>query len=796
MLIAFLYACQVPLGALDQVDPQSDSEKSFSLNDLLDFQLSATSTPTPETRMAEADKALFSGELERAAQLYRENFESQLNEDDRARALYGLGRTYHTDRDYVSAIDAFNRILGQFPDASVLPETYFMLGESYFEQGELEQASTAYAKYAGDKNGPLDWFALRRAGDAALAAGKYEDAIFVYQEALSEEYFEDEDYLNLQIGKAYEGLGDLTTAIQYYLNVYTVSEDDATKATANLLAGQAYLQNGQDEEAYKRFMDSVFQFPTAYDSFTALSILVDNNVPVDEFNRGLVDYYVGSYQAAVEAFDRYLAANPDNNDGTAYYFRGDSHFALGNHQEAINDFDTLINGYRGNFYWAQAWGKKSLVQQTVNEYARAAETYLGFVSAAPEAPEAADYLFRAGRSYEIAGNLEEAAAVWQRTIDEYPSGDLSYRGLFMAGISYYRLERFEDALSVFQRNLVLGASPDDRARAYLWIGKCFESLGQTEDARNAWELGKNADPTDYYSIRNAQLLEGEDLYQPKNNFDLGYDLSLEKEEAEEWLVQTFNLLPETDFYSMAELENNPHYRRMMDYWLLGYYSSAVNEAEQLRVELRDAVDIVNSYKLMNLLVDLHLYQSAIYTSRYNILDLAGMDDLGSLGAPILFTHVRYGAYFRELLVPIANEYGLHPLILYSLIRQESLFNPYIGSSAGAIGLAQIIPSTAQDIKSTLQWPADYEVTDLYRAEVNLSYGAFYLSTNTTALSGNIQAALAAYNAGQGNAVRWFELSNGDADLFFEIVRFLETQTYLMHIAEFLNVYELVYSRDF
>jgi len=213
MLFLVFYACQVPFGSIDQVNQQASKEKSFSFNDLLDLQLSTKATPTPEITMAEADKALFSSELERAAQLYREIFESQTNEDKSARALYGLGRTYYTDRDFTSAMDVFNRILGQHPDAAILPETYFMLGESYFELGEFEQASNAYAKYAELKNGPLDWLALRRAGDAALSAGQYKEAIFAYQEALSEEYHENEDYLNLQIGKAYEGLEDLTTAI-------------------------------------------------------------------------------------------------------------------------------------------------------------------------------------------------------------------------------------------------------------------------------------------------------------------------------------------------------------------------------------------------------------------------------------------------------------------------------------------------------------------------------------------------------------------------------------------------------
>jgi soluble lytic murein transglycosylase len=54
--------------------------------------------------------------------------------------------------------------------------------------------------------------------------------------------------------------------------------------------------------------------------------------------------------------------------------------------------------------------------------------------------------------------------------------------------------------------------------------------------------------------------------------------------------------------------------------------------------------------------------------------------------------------------------------------------------------------------------------------------------------------LAAYNGGPGNANIWHELAGSDPDLFLEIVRFDETRTYLMQIAEFMNLYPPFYSQ--
>jgi len=94
----------------------------------------------------------------------------------------------------------------------------------------------------------------------------------------------------------------------------------------------------------------------------------------------------------------------------------------------------------------------------------------------------------------------------------------------------------------------------------------------------------------------------------------------------------------------------------------------------------------------------------------------------------------------------------------------------------------------------LRWPPNYDTADLQLGRVNLTIGAFYLNRMLTYFSGNMQAALAAYNAGPGNAEAWLALSGDDPDLFLEVIRFQETQNYLMQITEFLNIYILVYQR--
>jgi len=98
------------------------------------------------------------------------------------------------------------------------------------------------------------------------------------------------------------------------------------------------------------------------------------------------------------------------------------------------------------------------------------------------------------------------------------------------------------------------------------------------------------------------------------------------------------------------------------------------------------------------------------------------------------------------------------------------------------------------------WPPNYSEDDLLKAEINLSLGAFYLKRLKDGFNGNLQYALAAYNGGiyfvSFSDQNWIDKSQGDLDLFLEVIpeNKKETQDYLKIITEFLNIYQLVYSR--
>jgi soluble lytic murein transglycosylase len=92
------------------------------------------------------------------------------------------------------------------------------------------------------------------------------------------------------------------------------------------------------------------------------------------------------------------------------------------------------------------------------------------------------------------------------------------------------------------------------------------------------------------------------------------------------------------------------------------------------------------------------------------------------------------------------------------------------------------------------WPPGYISEDLYRPKVSIAFGADYLALQREYFNGDMYAALAAYNAGPGNALIWKDLSGGDPDLFLEIIRFGETQQYVKGIYEVFLIYRRLYDR--
>ncbi len=746
-------------------------------------------TPIPAARVELGDRAFFNGDWDQALKEYQSALDNHPDPVVRSAALLGLGRTHFQRGELSSALEFLRQVPTEFPDSPYLPETYFALGQAYEALDRFDEAAAAYQRYLELRPGVIDSYANEWYGDALLAAGDYNGAIAAYQSAMTSPRLGTTFPLEIKIGNSYYSSGDFQTALVAYSDIYTRTTSDYTRASMDYMMGISYTALGQMDQAYAAYLDAVNNYPLSYDSYLGLIELVDAGYPVGEFERGIVDYFAGQYNLAIAAFDRYLL-NPGEFAGTALYYKGLAYRALDNPSEAITTWDKLIRDYREDDAWEDAWEQKGYTQWAyLDQYAAAQETFLRFVQEDPYNPRAADFLFYAGQVAERAEDLGRAAETWMRIPAEYPNSNIRPRAEFLTGISHYRRGDYAAALDVFQQAV---NSPGDRSAIYFWIGKTYQALEESTAAETSWREAVNIDPTGYYSERAREMLLGREPFAPPMMYDLGSDPKSEKAEAEAWMRQTFAIPEGLDLSTPGPLLNDPRLIRGTELWNLGLYEEARTEFEDLRnATLNNSID---SYRLTNYLLDLGLYRPAIFAAR-QVLNLNGMDDAATMNAPVYFNHVRFGSYYSDLVIPIAEAYGLHSLFLFSVIRQESLFEGFVRSNAGARGLMQIIPATGQSIATNSGWPANYTDEDLYRPKVNLTFGAHYLDAQRDYFEGGLYPALAAYNAGPGNATVWWELSGGDPDLFLEIIRFEETRDYIRGIYEVFSIYRRLYDRS-
>lgn len=195
-----------------------------------------------------------------------------------------------------------------------------------------------------------------------------------------------------------------------------------------------------------------------------------------------------------------------------------------------------------------------------------------------------------------------------------------------------------------------------------------------------------------------------------------------------------------------------------------------------------------------------LHKCGNQNNKYNLQSIRIASKAGSKSErPLTIDELKliYPKNFSEYVDIYSKKYDINSSVIYALIRSESFFDDEVISSAGAIGLTQLMEFTAGDIARKLK-KQNYSLTD---AETNIEFGTFYLAELVKRCNDSTLQALLSYNAGITRVRRWLSGSmiefgkkqSMSGDLFLETVPYEETRNYGKKLMPATVMYEYLYS---
>jgi len=174
-----------------------------------------------------------------------------------------------------------------------------------------------------------------------------------------------------------------------------------------------------------------------------------------------------------------------------------------------------------------------------------------------------------------------------------------------------------------------------------------------------------------------------------------------------------------------------------------------------------------------------------------LLVLAGVLIIFSIFQLPFVQRTSYPMPYKAIVQKNANQFGVDPLLVTAVMREESKFMPKSQSNAGAVGLMQLMPETAQ-------WAAEkiglqeFQPANLNRPEVNIMLGSWYLSNLSKQFNNNTVLVLAAYNGGSGRVKDWLARGDISPQGRVEEIPIPETRAYVRKVlnsyAKYIKLY--------
>lgn len=372
---------------------------------------------------------------------------------------------------------------------------------------------------------------------------------------------------------------------------------------------------------------------------------------------------------------------------------------------------------------------------------------IGIFTKTPDSKDSWRALASRARDQLEAGNYNDAFDTVRGKYKNY-NGESRSDALWLAGwIALRFVKDPSTAAEYFDRQYREAGTPITKARAAYWCGRAYEQSGDKNKA-SAWYTQASRYNTYFYGqlaalrMDDNYTLELPD-YSPPNNID------------------AHNFLED---------------ERIRGARLLDYLGDTQNPRLFLLKYLDEDGRTVSDYLLVVML--------AQATTNYEWAVLAGKK---AAQVEVQIPHANYP-------VLVYDPPYIEKALMMAIIRQESQLNRYAKSSAGAAGMMQLMPSTAENVAKMVG--VDYSYERLFEKDYNMTLGSYYLGKRVKDFDGSYILAIASYNAGIGNVKQWVGRFGDPREMrsleqvvdWIESIPFAETRNYVQRVLENLQVY--------
>jgi soluble lytic murein transglycosylase len=396
-----------------------------------------------------------------------------------------------------------------------------------------------------------------------------------------------------------------------------------------------------------------------------------------------------------------------------------------------------------------------------HDNAQALAVFKRLIARYPGSPIVDRALYAAGDIYEWLGNRDAAIASYNSVRLEFPLSSVRDDATWRLAWLHYRGGDSPDAYRMFK---LLASEARDNAlktAAHYWQGRAAEKAGDSELAKETYRAVYDASGESYYQALAANALA-----------KLGAPV---REQSFERPASGRELEPPA-----ATPRITFHRARARALSELALHGLAVAEISAIE-------SIAGTDNGMRLYLSREYFKNRAYRRSLALAtQLPASESERDL--------YRFPLAHWQTIQRIAQERELDPHLILALIRQESLFDVRARSPASALGLMQLLPSTASRVAARTGIPAPSH-EKLLEPEVNLALGTQYLKDLLQRYSNNWFKAIAAYNAGEAAVDRWEkEILTDDIEEFVERIPYSETRGYVKLVMRNHRIYKKLYGQ--